>query len=265
MDSGNVDAACASFAESQRLDPGGGTLLNLAVCHEAQGKTATAWSEFAAGLGQARRDARTDRIELAEQHMTALEPRLVRLLVNVQSFGGLRVARDGQPLPHEVWGVAVPIDPGEHRVEAFDGGARVFLTTVAISPEPGTTTTVAVAPEPIDRAPEVVEAPTRTSANVPEAESRSSWRPVLGWSLLGAGALGIGAGTFFGLRAFDERGASDDQCIGGRCTTGAVTSNDNAKAAADLSTAGFTIGAVLAVAGACLLLLPTPRPSRAAR
>src|SRR5688572_1853214 len=65
----NYDAACPKFKESYELEPGGGTLLNLADCYELQGKRALAWSTFKEALVTAQRDRRDDRVEYARRHI----------------------------------------------------------------------------------------------------------------------------------------------------------------------------------------------------
>src|ERR1700733_11431295 len=64
--------ACPMLAESQRLDPGTGTLLALALCHEGGGQTATAWREFKEVV-TASQKGRADRATLAGQHVRAIE------------------------------------------------------------------------------------------------------------------------------------------------------------------------------------------------
>ena len=68
MGEGKFDEACPKLAESQRLDPGGGTILNLAVCHQGQGRFASAWSEFREAIDLARTDGRRNREQLALEH-----------------------------------------------------------------------------------------------------------------------------------------------------------------------------------------------------
>ena len=58
---GKYDAACPKFEESQKLDPGMGTLFNLADCVEHLGRTATAWVWFREVGDAANRAGQADR------------------------------------------------------------------------------------------------------------------------------------------------------------------------------------------------------------
>ena len=136
--------ACPKFAESQRLDPGGGTLLNLAYCHELEGKTATAWSELRDALGQAIKDGRKDREDFTRTHIKDLEPKLMRVVVHVPERLAARdpeINLDRSKLPTTAWDTPIPVDPGEHRVSVTIAGAQPWSVAVSVS-EPGETYTV---------------------------------------------------------------------------------------------------------------------------
>src|SRR5882724_2808972 len=100
--------ACPKLAESFRLEPATGTLLALAMCHEGDGKIASAWAEYADAAGRARREGRPDREQAALQWASALEPRLSTLTILVPDAvartQGLEVKRDGITVGQAGWG-----------------------------------------------------------------------------------------------------------------------------------------------------------------
>jgi hypothetical protein len=77
------EEACPCFAESHRLAPAAGTLLNLALRHELVGKTATAYVEYNDALALSLKPPDKARISLARQRISELKPKLSRLVVVV--------------------------------------------------------------------------------------------------------------------------------------------------------------------------------------
>ena len=72
MTSGKASEACPKFAESQRLDPGVGTLLNLAACYEASGRPASAWSTFLEAESAARAASNVEGVRVSRERAAAL-------------------------------------------------------------------------------------------------------------------------------------------------------------------------------------------------
>ena len=107
--------ACPKFADSQRLDPAVGTLLNLALCYKEAGQTASAWSTYREAAAQAAAAHQADREQLARDEAAALETKLTKLVIEVSPevarVPGVEVKRDGAVVPSGLWGVAAPVDP----------------------------------------------------------------------------------------------------------------------------------------------------------
>ncbi len=180
---GKLAEACPKLAESQRLDPGVGTALNLADCYERWGRTATAWASWLEAATLAKNNGQTDREELARARAKALEPRLTRLEIALApgaKLEGLRVTRSGTEVREVSFGIPLPVDPGDQVIEASAPGFKPFRTTVRAD-QPGGQVTVTiprlapndavaapapapVAPAPLPIAPQATPAPAAAPA-----------------------------------------------------------------------------------------------------
>ena len=272
MEAEDYAAACPKLAESQRLDPGGGTLLNLAVCHEKEGKTATAWAEFREALAQARKDGRDDRVKLAEKRIEAIEPKLPRVTVVVDEgskIEGLTITIDGNAIGAPAWGTAVPVDPGEHVIEAVAPGRKLWSKRIeAVASKTESVNVPVLEPGPATAPTQPAYGPSDTPAapsDAPPGGEDGSGQRTLGYVVAGVGVVGLGVGTVFGLQAISKRGDSDDECPDDQCTTRGVELNDEAKSAATLSNVGLGVGLVGLGVGAYLILTAGGSSERAAR
>jgi hypothetical protein len=252
--------ACPKLAESYRLDPGTGTLLALALCHEGEGRLATAWGEFADVAARSHREARPDREELSRQHKSALESRLPMLTVSVapgvEKIDRLEIKRDGVIVGSGSWATPVPVDPGHHHVEATAPGFKPFSITVTLAVDAARETVFVPA---LERAPELPEQP------VVEAGG-AFWSPLRYAALVaaGAGVVGIGIGAVFGLRAISSNNDSKNDCDAQSvCGPAGLASRHDSRSAGDVSTISFIAGGVLLAGGTTMFLLAKPRSTGA--
>ena len=102
---GQIHQACEKFAESYSQDPAVGTMINLARCHEKEGKTATAWGEYKTVESLAARSNQKEREQFAHDEAAKLEPSLHKLVLNVKfPVDGIEVTRHGTSVGKGQWG-----------------------------------------------------------------------------------------------------------------------------------------------------------------
>jgi hypothetical protein len=255
FDSGRHVEACADFTESLRLGPKLGTLLNLALCHETIGKSATAWSEYNHGAAWAAQNGQKDRHDFAIQHALALETKLPRVLFQLSADHALSsIDVDGEPLSDSRWYLPVFLDPGEHSVTLSAPGKQretvrfrvIASPTVQLVSMPALVDAVTVPPPP----PPV---PSRILAADPDRTRRLTGRVALG-----AGGVGIALGLTFGLLAVSKRDEIGSRCLANRCTEEGSQLYRDAQSDAAISTWSTVIGIGAAAVGGWLVFTSRP-------
>lgn len=262
MDANDYAAACPKLAESYSQDPATGTLLALALCQESLGATASAWASFSEVITRAKREGQNDREQAAREHKQALEAKLSHLTVIVpasQVVPGLVVKRDGNVLGQAAWGASVPVDPGEHVVEAQAPGKRRWSATVRVgaSSDSRSITIPSLAAESGGTGAASGGEPGATGGDTGGAGGGSPARTI-GLVVGGVGLVALGVGTYFGLHAasLNEESKEDGHCdAANTCDPVGLAKREDAISASTAATISVVAGGVLAATGVTLFLV----------
>ena len=263
FDAKDYAEACKKFDASHKLEPAVGTLLFLGECNERQGKTASAWGAFKEASSLASRTG-DDRKKIADVRVAALEPQVSKLTVVIaEKVDGLSVRRDGVELPEGSWGAPLPMDAGEHQIDASAPGREPWSSTVTVD-DGGEIYTVNVptlapvggaAPKP-GGGPVAPVPPSSGGAEGGSTSSLGTALEITGLTVAGLGGVGLVVGSVFGVLA---KGSNDDSLEFCRteqlCAPEGVALRDDAKSQALVSTVSFIAGGVLVAGGLTLFFL----------
>jgi len=114
-----LDAGCAMFEMSLKLDPQVGTRLNFADCRERQGRLVEAYGLFTQAADEATRENKPGRATFARNRAQTLQGKLVRLTLRVESpVAGETIKLAGRELPRDNWAKQQIVVPGPIVVDA---------------------------------------------------------------------------------------------------------------------------------------------------
>jgi hypothetical protein len=259
MESKEYKEACSKFAESQTLDPSGGTLLNLAVCREKAGDLATAWALFHEAQVVASRERRRRRVALAQERIEALSPRLPKLTLNTKAEaepGEFSLELDGATLSKAVLGTSFPVDPGSHTLQVSAEGHETWSHTFAIEEaqlQSVEIPSLVVIPSPPAK-PEPIVSSGVDGIEGHKLPSEGNGRRNWGLGFMGVGTIGLVSGAVFALKS---RRADEDSrafCVDSVCQPEGVRLNEEAKSSALLADVQFAAGLAFVGIGGYLLL-----------
>ena len=252
---GDAASACPKFEESERLEPGIGTKLNLANCYERIGRSASAWILYLEVESDTKRNGQVERQTMAHDRAAALQPKLSRLLIDVppaSRVAGLIVERDGVSVGAAQWGLSIPVDPGAHTVRARAVGKKDWQRTLTVAAGGGLQSLTVPA---LERAP--LAAKVATSNTRPRSPSQRT-AAFISFGVSGAGAA---LGTVFGLRAISKNKQSNaaDKCQGDNCVADGVALRNDARSAGDVSSVAFAISGAALATGLVLILIDSKK------
>jgi len=225
---GELQVARDLFAQAQKDEEGGrwapaleklqrvasvkmtpGVRLHIAVCEEKLGLLASALANYTAAESLAKAQKNQEVLAALADPLAKLKARVPTLTLALpEEVAGLEVTLDGKKLASGVLGVAMPIDPGPHNVDARAPNRKALTRVVTLKERDAVTVELRLeaapafvkndAPPPpvVQHAPDV-----KASIDTPPPDEPPPSKSKLAPILTTAGAvtlLGVGIGAFAG-------------------------------------------------------------------
>lgn len=256
---GNYAEACPKFEESARIIGHSGTLLNLADCYEKQGRVSSAWTTFLSAAAAAKRTGNVDREAEARNRAAALAASLPKIVINVAASdknSGVTITRDGMIVGQAQFGVAIPADPGTHKISASMPGHKSWETSIEIKNK-GDVVQVDVPSLQLQPAAASGVQPTAMDSKMSAAHGSgvSKASPQRTWALVagGVGAAGVVIGSVAGFVSLSKHNQAEDHCSGSLCRDSqGVSLRSDARSWGNVSTVAFVVGAAGLATGVTL-------------
>jgi hypothetical protein len=267
MQAGDYAAACDRFHESDRLEQGLGTALNLGLCEERLGHWVEAGDYYRRVIDTGAAD--DPRTRIAREQWSGLDERTPRLTVRLAASApaGTTVLHGALPYDDANLGSALPSDPGAHRftVQAPGFAARDYEVVlnerdrVELTVAPGAPLVAPALPAHGALAPPEAEA-LRPAPSEPTPSQVSRAEPdagrTLGWALVVTGGAAVAAGIATGIVLLNDQAVVESDCDANKAckSTRALNAADQGRALNVLSPVLLFGGAAVAGAGAYFLL-----------
>lgn len=130
----DLTAACAKFEESLKFNSQAiGTMLNVALCDEKQGRYASAIARFTEARDRAKEGNMPEHLKAAQEHIDALADKVPHVsIVLEEELPDTKVVIDDKLV--RLSAIAnLPVDPGERQIEVSAPGRLPYQTKVTVT------------------------------------------------------------------------------------------------------------------------------------
>jgi hypothetical protein len=195
-----------------------------------------------------------------EQALDFVDRQLAWLTLKTQ-LGAVELTLNGQSVGSVARGVELRVPAGELRLEIRAKGFQPKTLSVTANARRVTELELVLEPERKSEPPTVAGKSARAPETAPQTESAPL--PAVAYVTAAVGIVGLGLGSYFGVRALELKDERDALCPEPRCSSErGVDLDREGRTAATLSTVGFAVGAAAVLATGYLVLF---RPERASQ